>query len=113
MPVCATLRMREPVCRLRKRHTGARMQVRAPRARLFALSFRTPLRRRKTPEDRRALGPEVTRGDDARVCVCVCSPDGAQRNPGFLPRTQPPDFAALHPGYEEPGFYEEPGLFDN
>jgi hypothetical protein len=49
--------------------------------------------------DRRALKPDNTRGDDARPDSC--SPDAAKRNPGFLPRAQLPDFAALHPGYEE------------
>jgi hypothetical protein len=31
------------------------------------------------------------------------SPDGAQRNPGIVPRaTGAPDYAALHPGYGSP-----------
>jgi len=31
-----------------------------------------------------------------------CSPDGAQRNPGFLLQARAaPDYAALHPGYEK------------
>ena len=49
---------REPVCRLRKRHTGARMQMRAPRARLFAQSFRTAPRGTEGEEkERQALWP--------------------------------------------------------
>jgi hypothetical protein len=58
-PVCRLRSgVREPVCRLRKRHTGARMQMRAPRARLFAQSFRTaPRGQRKAKRRRLALWP--------------------------------------------------------
>jgi hypothetical protein len=40
---------------------------------------------------------------DDRNLFQVCSPDGAQRNPGFMLDQPSPDFAALHPGYAPDG----------
>ena len=55
-----------------------------------------PFGESRDKNDRRALGPDETRGDDVRL---ICSPDGAQRNPGYFAAELAPDFAALHPGY--------------
>jgi hypothetical protein len=54
----------------------------------------------------------------AMTCVRTRSPDGAKRNPGLFAESAP-DFATLHPGYEEgavPGVAQKSeagGLFDN
>ena len=49
---------------------------------------------------RRPASPGAGREHGAMTRVCR-SPDEAQRNPGCLVASQLPDFAALHPGYEE------------
>ena len=73
-PVCRLRSgVREPVCRLRKRHTGARMQMRAPRARLFAQSFRTAPRgngRQREGNDQAASpAPDQSQGTILHVCL--------------------------------------------
>ena len=81
----------------RKRHAGCRIQtMRAPRARVLAQPFRTPLRAKEGNRRPAAPGRTKNRGDDA-----ACSPDEAKRNPGSCRGSQLPDFAALHPGYED------------
>ena len=71
--VCPRSDVREPVCRLRKRHTGARMQMRAPRARLFAQSFRTAPRgngRQREGNDQAASpAPDRSQGTILHVCL--------------------------------------------
>ena len=52
--------------------------VRAPRARFLAQSFRTPLRGKRNKEDRQALGPDETRGDDARLARSLDGIGGLQ-----------------------------------
>jgi hypothetical protein len=67
-------------------------------------SFRTPLKRRRNR--RRPASPGA--GQNHGAMTRVCSPDGAQRNPGFRIADSAPDFASLHPATGN-----TPGLFDN
>ena len=78
-------------------------RMRAPRARLFAQSFRTPLKGEKGTG---RTGKPWGRSEHGAM-TRARSLDEAKRNPGLSQRMGIPDFAALHPGYEV-----RVGLFD-
>ena len=93
-----------PVCR---RHAGCpHQQLRAPRARLFAQSFRTPLGEEGTEKTGKPWG-RTRHG--AMTHVRIRSPDELQRHPGWDSASELPHIAALMRATTR----MRVGLFDN